>query len=212
RPRGPIRCARCGLPPLAPDRSRMRLSIFYPWQEGSGGDPAYYRHLCDALARQGVASVVLCRSGQYKHAESLVTGRYPRGRAPFMLSDLADLHRFLRVERRAIDALVMAGCFSPFNAAAALLARLQGVPYVVSPEGTVAPSAFTHGRRLIKRVYWRLVERPILSGASAVRVLSDFEEACLRDMGIRTPMFLAREGPELDSLAAYPSYTRERRE
>jgi glycosyltransferase involved in cell wall biosynthesis len=189
----------------------MRLAVFYPWQEGPGGDPAYFRHLCDALARRGVASVVLCRSGPYTHAESLVAARYPRGRAPLMLSDLADLHRFLRVEARAIDALVLVGCFSPFNAGAALLARLHGVPYVVSPEGTVAPAAFTHGRRVTKRVYWRLVERPILAGAAAVRVLSDFEESCLRALGVRTPMFLAREGPEHDSLAAYPSYARERR-
>jgi glycosyltransferase involved in cell wall biosynthesis len=191
--------------------SGLRLAVFYPWQEGAGGDPAYFRHLCDALAREGVATVVLCRDGQYKPGEPLVQPRYPRGRAPLMLSDLADLHRFLRAERGAIAALVMVGCFSPFNAAAALLARLHGVPYVVSPEGTVSPAAFTHGRRLTKRFYWHLIERPILAQAAAVRVLSDFEEASLRAMGIRTPMFVAREGPELDALAAYPSYTRSRR-
>lgn len=191
-------------------RHDLRVAVFYPWLEGSGGDPAYFRLLCDGLARRGVASVVLCRKGPYQTREPLVTARYPRGRAPLMLADLADLARFLRAEFQTIDVLVLAGCFSPFNAVAAVLARRSGAAYVVSPEGTVAPLAFTHGRRLLKRLYWRLVERPILSGAVAIRVLSEFEESCLRDLGVRTPMFVAREGPEPDALEAHASYGRVR--
>jgi glycosyltransferase involved in cell wall biosynthesis len=186
----------------------MRLALFYPWLEGSGGDPAYCRLLCDALARRGVRSVILCREGPYKTKEPLVSARYPRWRAPLLLADLADLDEFLRRERLAVDALVVVGGFSPFNAGAALVARRHRVPYVVSTEGTVAPLVFTHGRRLLKRVYWRVVERWILSHAGAVRVLSDFEAGCLGALGIRTPMVLAAEGPEKDALDAHQSYDR----
>lgn len=188
----------------------MRLALFYPPLEGPGGDPAYCRLLCEALARRGVASVVLCRRGPHKMRESLVTARYPRRVVPLMLGDLGDLDDFLAAERGAIDALVIAGGFSPYNAGAAAAARRHRVPYVVTPEGTIAPLAFTHGRRLLKRVYWHSVERWILSHATAIRVLSDFEQACLQALGIRTPMITAAEGPEQDALDAYDSYRRRR--
>lgn len=188
----------------------MRLAHFYPWLEGPGGDPGYCRHLCDALARRGIRSVILCREDAHKTREPLVSARYPRRQVPLMLADLADLSRFLGAEGSTVDALVVTGGFSPFNAGAALVARYHRVPYVVSLEGTVAPLVFTHGRRMLKRVYWRVVERWILSHAAAIRVLSDFEEGCLRDLGVRTPMMLAAEGPEADALAAYESCGRPR--
>jgi glycosyltransferase involved in cell wall biosynthesis len=127
-----------------------------------------------------------------------------------MLSDFALLHRFLRRHRSSIDAVVIYGGFSPYNAVAALISRWSGTPYVVSPDGTIAPQVLGHGRRMLKKVYWQLVERRILSNAAAIRVLSDFEERCLRDLGVRTPMFLAREGPDPEVLEASHSHSRRR--
>jgi glycosyltransferase involved in cell wall biosynthesis len=127
-----------------------------------------------------------------------------------MLSDFALLHWFLRRHRSAIDAVVIYGGFSPYNAVAALISRWSGMPYVVSPDGTISPEVLGHGRRILKKVYWRLVERRILSNAAAIRVLSDFEERCLRDLDVRTPMFLAREGPDPEVLAACHTHSRRR--
>jgi len=188
----------------------VKLGHFYPWLEGSGGVPAYCRLLCDALARQGVASGIVCRPGAHKPRQGLVAAYYPGGRLPFMLSDFALLHRFLRRHRSSIDAVVIYGGFSPYNAVAALISRWSGTPYVVSPDGTIAPQVLGHGRRMLKKVYWQLVERRILSNAAAIRVLSDFEERCLRDLGVRTPMFLAREGPDPEVLEASHSHSRRR--
>jgi glycosyltransferase involved in cell wall biosynthesis len=185
----------------------MKLAFFYQWIEGV---PSHCRHLCDALARRGVRSVYLCREGANKTREPLVSARYPRHQALRMLGDLADLDDFLRAEGSTLDALVMIGAFSPLNAGAALLARRHRVPYVVSPEGIVAPLAFTNRQRLLKRCYWRVVEQRILSHAAAIRVVSDFERNCLRALGIRTAMLLAAEGPEPDALEAYHSNTRPR--
>ena len=188
----------------------VKLAHFYPWMEGSGGVPAYCRLLCDGLARRGVASTLICRPGAHKAQEALVSARYPSGRLPFMLSEFALLHRFLRRRGASLDALVLYGGFSPYNAVAALISRWSGTPYVLSPDGTIAPAVLGHGRRILKKVYFQLVERRILSHAAAVRVLSDFEERCLKNLGVGAPMFLAREGPDSDVLAASETHSRRR--
>jgi len=127
-----------------------------------------------------------------------------------MVSDFILLGRYLGSRGSSIDALVLIGGFSPFNAVAALLSRHFGVPYIVSLEGTVSPEVVGNGRRWLKRLYWRLVERHILANAAAIRVLSDFEERFLRELGVRASMFLAREGPDAEAVAASETHTRQR--
>jgi len=188
----------------------MKLAHFYPWLEGSGGVPAYCRLLCDGLGRAGIASTVLCRPGPNKTQHALVSAHYPAGRLPFMLSDFVQLHRFLRRHRSSIHAVVLYGGFSPYNAVAALISRWSGTPYVLSPDGTIAPAVMRHGRRLLKQVYFRVVERRILSNAAAIRVLSDFEHRCLQNLRVRTPMFLAREAPGPEVLSAARTHGRRR--
>jgi glycosyltransferase involved in cell wall biosynthesis len=188
----------------------MKLAHFYPWLEGAGGVPAYCRLLCDGLAHAGVASAVLCRPGPHKVQSGLVSAHYPAGRLPFMLSDFVELHRFLRRHGSSIDAVVFYGGFSPYNAVAALIARWSGTPYVLSPDGTIAPAVMGHGRRLLKQVYFQLVERRILANAAAIRLLSDFEQRCLQNLRVRTPMFLAREAADPEAVSAARRYARRR--
>jgi glycosyltransferase involved in cell wall biosynthesis len=188
----------------------VKLALYYPWLEGPGGVPAYCRLLCDALAREGIATDTLCEAGPNRSDEPLVSAYHPSRRWPPMLSAIALLRRYLRTHASSIDALVMIGGFSPYNAVAALLARRSGVPYVVSPEGTISREVLGSGRRRLKQLYWHLVERHILAHAAAIRILSDFEERFLTELGVRTPMFLAREGPDADAVTAARSYARRR--
>jgi len=188
----------------------VRLALYYPWLEGSGGVPAYCRLLCEALGRHGTPIDVLCQVGPNQAHEALVSSYYPGSRWPLMVSDFILLGRYLGSRGSSIDALVLIGGFSPFNAVAALLSRHFGVPYIVSLEGTVSPEVVGNGRRWLKRLYWRLVERHILANAAAIRVLSDFEERFLRELGVRASMFLAREGPDAEAVAASETHTRQR--
>ena len=188
----------------------MRLALYYPWLEGPGGVPAYCRLLCDALAHDGIQVDTLCQAGPNQPREPLVSSHHPGARRPLMISDFTLLRRYLRSQGSSIDALVIVGGFSPYNAVAAMIARWSGVPYVASLEGTVSHEVLGHGRRGLKRLYWHLVERRILANAAAIRVLSDFEERFLRELGVRAPMFLAREGPDAEAVAASYTHARQR--
>lgn len=188
----------------------MRLALYYPWLEGPGGVPAYCRLLCDALARDGIQTDTLCEAGPNRPHEPLVSAYYPDSRWPLMISDFTLLRRYLRRQGSSIDALMIVGGFSPYNAVAALISRWSGVPYIVSLEGTVSREVLGYGRRGLKKLYWHLVERRILANAAAIRILSDFEERFLRELGVRAPMFLARQGPDADAVAASHTHARQR--
>jgi glycosyltransferase involved in cell wall biosynthesis len=172
--------------------------------------PAYCRLLCDALARDGVQMDTLCQAGPNPPHEPLVTAYHSSSHWPLMISDFTSLRRYLRSQGASIDALVIIGGFSPYNAVAAFISRRSGVPYVVSLEGTVSREVLGHGIRWLKKLYWPLAERRILANAAAVRVLSDFEERFLRELGVRAPMFLVREGPDADAVAASHTHARQR--
>lgn len=188
----------------------MRLALYYPWLEGPGGVPAYCRLLCDALARHGIQTDTLCQAGPNQPHQPLVSAHHPSSRWPLMVSDFTLLHRYLRSQGPSIDALVLIGGFSPYNAVAAAMSHRCGVPYVVSPEGTVSREVLGSRRRGLKKLYWQLVERRILANATAIRVLSDFEERFLRELGVRASMFLAREGPDAEAVAASQTHARRR--
>ncbi|HEY9643198.1 MAG TPA: hormogonium polysaccharide biosynthesis glycosyltransferase HpsP, partial [Coleofasciculaceae cyanobacterium] len=64
--------------------------------------------------------------------------------------------------------------FSPVSSAAATLARLQNLPYILRPLGTLDPADLQKKRQL-KRLYAALLERPNLAGAAALHFTSDQE-------------------------------------
>ncbi len=71
--------------------------------------------------------------------------------------------------------LVLRALMHPLTSAAGWVARRKGVPYLVVPHGTLSEWTFRHRRRLLKRLYFRLVERGTLEGAAAVRYTSEAE-------------------------------------
>jgi glycosyltransferase involved in cell wall biosynthesis len=76
---------------------------------------------------------------------------------------------------REFDLVVVRRLFNPLCSAAAGIAHHRGVPYVVVPHGTVSRYTFAWRRTLLKRAYFRLVDRRTLAGAAAVRFTSGME-------------------------------------
>lgn len=84
----------------------------------------------------------------------------------------------------ACDVLHVHALFSFASLAAALLARLRGVPYVVRPLGTLSAYGFTARRPWLKALSFRLLEGPALRNAAAVHVTSAAERDEVMATGI----------------------------
>lgn len=70
--------------------------------------------------------------------------------------------------------------FSFMSMAAATVARLRGVPYVLRPLGTLSAYGLAERRPWLKRVSLAVIERPLLRRAAAVHCTSEAEAADVR--------------------------------
>ncbi|MBI4784956.1 MAG: glycosyltransferase [Oscillatoriophycideae cyanobacterium NC_groundwater_1537_Pr4_S-0.65um_50_18] len=75
--------------------------------------------------------------------------------------------------------------FSPVSSAAATIARVQKLPYVLRPLGTLDPADLQKKRQL-KRLYGMAIERPNLAAAAALHFTSDQEAKVSDRFGVVT--------------------------
>jgi glycosyltransferase involved in cell wall biosynthesis len=81
-----------------------------------------------------------------------------------------------------------------------LVARRHGIPYVVSPRGTLSEVAF-RGGSAIKRLMWPLLQRPSLVGTSCFVSTCKSESADIRASGFDAPIANIPNGIDVPSLA-----------
>jgi glycosyltransferase involved in cell wall biosynthesis/O-antigen/teichoic acid export membrane protein len=81
---------------------------------------------------------------------------------------------------------VVHGQFSPRVARMAALLRRLKRPYVVMPHTLYNDAVFAKNR-LVKWVYWHLVEKRMLDGAALIQILDDDQSEPLRRRGVSTP-------------------------
>ncbi len=75
--------------------------------------------------------------------------------------------------------------FSPVSTAAAWVARSQNLPYILRPLGTLDPADLKK-KRLLKKFYGWLLERPNLAGAAGIHFTSTLEAEVSERFGVVT--------------------------
>jgi glycosyltransferase involved in cell wall biosynthesis len=85
---------------------------------------------------------------------------------------------------RHFDVVHIHGLFSFPSVAAAIIARMRGVPYIVRPLGTLNTYGMCQRRPRLKRLSVRLIEGPILSASAAVHFTSVAESDEAAALGI----------------------------
>ncbi len=95
------------------------------------------------------------------------------------------LFQWLTQHIRDYDVAHIHALFSPVSSIAATIARLQNVPYILRPLGTLDP-ADLQKKRLAKQLYAQLLERPNLAGSSALHFTSDQEAKISKRFGVNT--------------------------
>jgi glycosyltransferase involved in cell wall biosynthesis len=79
-----------------------------------------------------------------------------------------ELLRWLWNALPAYNVLHIHALFGTTSSVAAAIARTRGVPYVVRPLGTLSPYTFSNRRRILKRLYFAMIDRRTLRGARAI--------------------------------------------
>ncbi len=86
--------------------------------------------------------------------------------------------------------------FSPVSTAAATVARLQRLPYLLRPLGTLDPADLQKKKQL-KTIYGSLLEKPNLAGAAGVHFTSAQEAKISQRFGAKTKDFIVPLGVKL---------------
>jgi glycosyltransferase involved in cell wall biosynthesis len=75
----------------------------------------------------------------------------------------------------------------------------SGVPYMVAPQGSLEPWAYSSGHWL-RRVHAKFAERPLLNRASRLQALTDAEVAQFAAFGLTAPSVVIPNGVAMDWL------------
>jgi glycosyltransferase involved in cell wall biosynthesis len=162
--------------------------------EASG--PTYIvRRLCEAVRAAGLEARVAALDWSLMNGVPDYARLFPLGLGPRRLGRSPALARWLTEEARAgrIELLHNHGLWMMPNVYPGWVARRFGVPYVVSPHGTLGEWPFNNGSP-VKRVFWPLVQKPALAAVTCWHATSDAEYADIRRMGFREPVAVIPNG------------------
>jgi glycosyltransferase involved in cell wall biosynthesis len=110
------------------------------------------------------------------HQESGGTYRYFRRDLRFYTVSIS-FARWMRKHVRDYDIVHVHALFSFPSMVAAVIARREGIPYVLRPLGTLSNWSFEVRRPRLKWISFRIIEKKVIAGAAAMHFTSDRELA-----------------------------------
>ncbi len=168
-----------------------------------GGPIVSVRGLCEALARTGVEVDVATTDADGPRDLDVPTDRWTElggvrvryfhrwPRIDFAAS--VPLTGFLFAETRTYDLVHVVGVFSYPSLMAGAAARSAGVPYLISPRGSLEPWALSH-KRWKKVPYWGIFERRNLEHAAAIHATSAVEARSVRALFPESRIIISPNG------------------
>lgn len=168
-------------------------------ESSSGGPARSITALADFQAELGI-DVQLVTKVPRDSAVDLILPRSAslRGVEHFELHSCLSFVSYGSVLRRSVgrsaDSVIHDhGLWLSVNRAAARVARIEGVPRIVSPRGMLAPWAIAH-KKWKKRIAWIAYAGRDLRQASVVHATSELERRQLRAFGVRQAIAMIPNG------------------
>ena len=96
------------------------------------------------------------------------------------------LLQWLATNTKNYDLAHIHALFSPVSTAAATICRNKKLPYIMRPLGTLDPADLAK-KKLLKKIYGFLLEKPNLAGASAIHFTSQEEAKVSERYGTNSP-------------------------
>ena len=177
----------------------------------AGLDPAYggpsysVPRLCDALAAAGAEPVLLSVAALRDPPGDMVRQGYPDRRFAQDLRRVPGLRALrcsaafsaaLRETAVIADVVHDHGLWLLPNLQAGWAAAAAGKAFVVSPRGMLSPTALAFSAAK-KRIFWELLQGPVIGRAVCLHATSGQEYAELRAFGLRHPIAVIPNGIEL---------------
>lgn len=184
----------------------------------TGGPARFVVGSSIALAQPGVETVVWttdldgpasassrhpARAADLPERVSQIELRVFRARPPRRLGWSPELRHALRSELEGFDVVHVHSLFLYPQLAAGLAAQRAGIPYVISPHGSLDPWLRRRGR-LRKAVVDRVAQAKVLAGAAALHVTTAEEGRLLADVAPHVRRALVPAGIWLDDYADPP--------
>ncbi|MDP6824209.1 MAG: glycosyltransferase [Dehalococcoidia bacterium] len=179
------------------------LHVAAGFEVRQGGPPRVVASLTSGLSRAGVSSIVFAAEHVVDHGPLVeapdASLRLFRtgGLARWWPGHSPDLKRALQREARAADVVHIHEMWHYPHFAAARACKSLGVPFVVSPHGSLDPWALA-SKQLKKRVYSAIWQRRLLGRAAAAHALTGTEESQLRAYGYSGPVSVIPNGIDVD--------------
>ena len=162
--------------------------------EASG--PSYsVRRLCEAVRGAGLDAKIAALDWSPMNGVPEYIELFPLGWGPRRLGRSPAMARWLETEarERRVALLHNHGLWMMPNVYPGRVARRFGIPYVVSPRGTLGDWPFRSGSK-IKRLFWPLVQKPALAAVTCWHATSEAEHEDIRRMGFRQPVAVIPNG------------------
>ncbi len=157
----------------------MRIVNYHPRAlVGDGGITNSVRCLSEAFARLGADPVIVYDGSGRSHRDAGVEWLPVRhvARGPFRVP------LRLGAALASADVVVINSAWTSANVVAGRSARRAGVPYVLAPRGAYDPLIMSRNRS-VKRAWWLLAERRLVSRAAAVHVFFDEQRVHVERLG-----------------------------
>ena len=182
----------------------MRVLQVTPiFETSEGGMPRFVAGIVSALVREvTVAATVPTDTTDLKLVQMdprVDLRTFPRGNLSRLWNGYSrDFARFAASEIGSYDLIHAHGLWHYSEYVAFRQARRSGTPFVVSPQGSLAPLALANDR-LLKIVYTRALQRRILKKSSLLHALTGQEADEARRYGISTETVVIPLGIELET-------------
>ena len=170
------------------------------------GGPSYsVPRLCEALAAAGAEPVLLSvAAGGDPPGDATQRGYPDRRFAPDLtrvpglraLRGSAAFSAALKQEAAGADVVHDHGLWLLPNLQAGWAAAASGTVFVVSPRGMLSPAALAFSAAR-KRVFWKLLQGPVIRRAACLHATSGQEHDELRAFGLRHPIAVIPNGIDL---------------
>lgn len=152
----------------------LKVLHVIPSVSRSEGGPSYAVFAFAHAANLAGVETAIVTTGDERGGDSEIDCLcFHRNFQPYKIS--FSLRRWLNQHIGEFDLVHIHALFSYSSWAAASAARKHRVPYVIRPLGVLNRWGLTNRRRLLKQVWLRFVEAPILRRAAAIHYTSDSE-------------------------------------
>lgn len=193
-----------GRPP-DPSRPLRAVHVIAGLDPAHGGPSYSVPRLCEALAAAGVEPVLLSVAASRHPSGETTRQGYPDRRFARDLTRLPGLRALrcsaafsaaLKQEAAIADVVHDHGLWLLPNLQAGWAAAASGKAFIVSPRGMLNPAALAFSGAK-KRVFWKLLQGPVMRRAACLHATSGQEHDGLRAFGLHHPIAVIPNGIDL---------------